>query len=214
VAVMAQAFRENAEFSVGAMMPALLVGDAFAVTCYGRHSSWRRLLGLLPYVAVGLVAGYVVLRIVNGNELRPVLGWLILAMFLLEILRRRLGWIEMPDRLWFVLGVGVLSGFGTMVGNAAGPVMTMYLLSQRLPKHEFVGTCAWFFLIVNLLKVIPFLSEGMITSQTLRFAVAAVPATLAGVAAGLWAFRRIPQQLFDTLVLILAGAAGVWMVVA
>jgi hypothetical protein len=44
-----------------------------------------------------------------------------------------------------------MGGFTTMIGNAAGPVMAVYLLSMRLPKYSFVGTSAWFFLLVNTL---------------------------------------------------------------
>ena len=40
-----------------------------------------------------------------------------------------------------------------MIGNAAGPVMSVYLLSMRKEKMEYIGINAWNFLVVNLLKV-------------------------------------------------------------
>ena len=40
-----------------------------------------------------------------------------------------------------------------MIGNAAGPVMSVYLLSMRKEKMEYIGINAWFFLVVNLLKI-------------------------------------------------------------
>ena len=40
-----------------------------------------------------------------------------------------------------------------MTANAAGPVMTLYLSAAGIDKRRFVGTSAWFFLIVNLAKV-------------------------------------------------------------
>lgn len=213
VVLMAQGFRHDAELSVGAMLPVLLIGDLFAVGFYGRFTSWKRLLRLFPYVAVGMIGGLLVLRAVEGNQLRPILGGLILALFLLEMARRYLRWKEVPHRWWFALGTGLLAGFGTAVGNAAGPVMTMYLLSHELPKDKFLGTCAWFFFIVNLLKIVPFSLEGMITAETLTFDLYAVPMTLIGIAVGRWVFRRISQGLFDLLILILAATAAVWMLV-
>ncbi|CAM5743565.1 hypothetical protein SALBM311S_11557 [Streptomyces alboniger] len=48
---------------------------------------------------------------------------------------------------------GVLGGFTTMVANAGGPVMSMYLLSAGFRKLGFLGTSAFFFLIVNVSKV-------------------------------------------------------------
>ncbi|MFT4994751.1 MAG: hypothetical protein ACI965_001790 [Paraglaciecola sp.] len=48
---------------------------------------------------------------------------------------------------------GLVGGITTMMGNLAGSVMALYLLSMRLPKNEYIGTKAWFFLAINLFKV-------------------------------------------------------------
>jgi len=50
---------------------------------------------------------------------------------------------------WYGPLFGLLGGFTTMIGNAAGPVMAIYLLSLKMPKYSFVGTNAWFFLVIN-----------------------------------------------------------------
>ncbi|NMC18924.1 MAG: sulfite exporter TauE/SafE family protein, partial [Thermogutta sp.] len=160
VALMAQAFRHNAELSVGAMLPILLVGDVVAVVCYWRHTSWSRLGRLFPAVSIGLAIGFGVLHVIEGNELRPVLGLLVALMFIAELLRRRFNSGRVPQGRVFTSGVGVLAGFGTMAGNAAGPVMTLYLLTQELPKDRFMGTCAVFFFTVNVIKVVPYTLEG------------------------------------------------------
>jgi hypothetical protein len=213
VALMAQAFPDDAELSVGALLPVLLVGDVFAVAYYRRHAQWGKLLGLLPYVALGMAPGYLVLRAVEGNQLRPVLGTLVLLLFVLEACRRRFGWTRMPESRWFIAAMGALAGFGTMVGNAAGPVMTIYLVSRGLAKQQFVGTAAWFFFLVNLTKVLPYASQDMITPATLAVDLRVMPAVVLGVLAGIWLLPRIPQRWFDPLVLGLAGLAGAWLLV-
>ncbi|GAB6164536.1 sulfite exporter TauE/SafE family protein [Thermostilla marina] len=212
VALMAQGFRHNAELSVGAMLPVLLVGDVFAVRFYGKFTSWKRLVRLFPTVVLGMSLGIGVLHIVEGNQLRPILGALLLFLFALEMARRYYGWNDVPHHWAFTVSIGLLAGFGTAVGNAAGPVMTMYLLSHELRKDKFLGTCAWFFFIVNLLKIVPFSLEGMITRETLLFDLWAIPMLLVGVAGGRYVARRISQGLFDFLVLVLAGAAALWMI--
>ncbi len=213
VALMAQGFRHDAELSVGAMLPILLVGDVVAVAWYHRHTSWLRLWRLFPAVSLGLAIGYGVLRMVEGNQLRPILGVLIAIMFFAEILRRRFSADQIPHGWAFTAGVGTLAGFGTMVGNAAGPVMTLYLLSQELPKDRFMGTCAVFFFIVNLIKLVPYTTEGMITAETLKFAMYGIPMTLFGVVLGRWAYHRLSQRTFDFLILCLAGTASLWLFV-
>ena len=211
VVLMAQAYHEDAALSVGALVPVLLVGDLFAVYLYARYTAWDRLIRLFPSVAVGLIGGVVLLHYVRGNALRPILGALVVAMFVLEVYRRTFADGHYGQKWWYVWLTGMLAGFATMVGNAAGPVMTMYLLSQNLPKDKFMGTTAVFFFTVNVLKIAPMAVEGMITSETMHFATFAVPMTLVGVGLGRWVFRRMSQNTFDMAALMLGGIGGVWL---
>lgn len=211
VVLMAQAFPYNAAFSVGALMPVILVGDVFAVSYYARYTSWDRLIRLFPSVMLGLIAGAVLLFYVRGNDLRPILGVLVVGMFLLELYRRRYSNGLFVHTWWFVWLAGAIAGFATMVGNAAGPIMTMYLLSQNLPKDRFMGTVAVFFFTVNLIKTVPMAANHMITLETFQFAGYAVPMTLIGLAGGRWVFQRISQSTFDLAALILAGIGGFWL---
>ncbi len=213
VALMAAAFGPSAGQSVGAMLPLLLVGDVFAVTWYRRHAQWDRLLGLFPYVVLGMIPGYLVLYHWNDTELRPVLGWLILAMFAIEIGRVLLRLRDVPHRWWFTGAAGSMAGLATVVGNAGGPVMSLYLLSRGLLKEQFIGTAAWFFFLVNLSKIVPFWHRGILSATTLRFGLAMVPVVLFGAVVGVWLLPRMSQGLFKVLVWALAGLAAVWLIV-
>ncbi|MHC4181344.1 MAG: TSUP family transporter, partial [Planctomycetota bacterium] len=198
VMLMAMAFPlQDAKLSVGALLPVLLLGDVFAVAWYRRHARWDRLLRLLPYVAVGMVPGAIVLQLSDGGQLRPVLGLLVLVLLVLEVCRRQFGWERLSGRWWFVALMGVLAGFFTTVGNAAGPVMSIYLISQGVLKEEFIGTAAWFFLIVNLSKLPIYAGPaGVITPATLHFDLFVAPLAALGALSGVYVLGRIPQRLF------------------
>lgn len=212
VALMAEAFPEATELSVGALLPILIVGDLFAIRYYRQHAQWDRLAELFPYVLAGMVPGYLVLWITDSDALRVLIGAIVLVLLALQIARWRFGWEKMPDRWWFIATTGVLAGFGTTVGNAAGPVMSIYMVSKRLDKHEFLGTAAWFFFIVNLIKVPLYLSRGMITPTTFGFSMMLVPVMAIGAFAGLMLVKRLPQSAFNAIVLVLAGMAAVRLV--
>ncbi len=212
VALMATAFPGNAELSVGATLVVLLVGDVFAVSWFRRHAQWDRLWGLFPYVLVGMVPAYLVLLWLADRQFRLVLGWLILALLTLELLRKRSHWAHVPERWWFAGSMGVLAGFASTVANAGGPVMTVYLLSRGLLKEQFIGTCAWFFFLLNLAKVVPFWTQGMLTAHTIGFGLALSPIAVAGAVVGRWLVPRVSQRLFDLLVTFLAAAAAMWLI--
>lgn len=208
IALMAEAFRSDVRLSVGAMLPVLLVGDLFAVFFYRRHTQWRRLRELFPFVAVGMIPGYLVLWLSSSQSLKLLLGALILTLLSVHVVSRLVGKDWLARRPGFGGVAGLLAGFGTAVGNAAGPIMTIYLLSRRLEKQEFMGTVAWFFFIVNLSKIPFFGGMGILTPQTLLAGMVAIPMVVVGALLGAGVLKRLPQTVFEVLVLIFAGLAG------
>ncbi len=213
VVFMSYAFAGNAKDSVGALLPVLIIGDCIGVAIYRRHADFRQIARLFPCVALGMIPGALVLNSTSHAQFKLVLGWMVLILLVLEIGRQWFGWTRLSERRWFVAVMGVLAGFGTTVGNAAGPVMGIYLVAHSLPKNQLMGNWAWFFLIVNSVKVPIYLGLGTITTTTLEFSVLVIPAVLLGTLAGRRLFLWISQDLFDPLVLTLAGIAALRLVV-
>lgn len=199
--------------STGIVLPLLIFGDVVAVLSYRRHTQWKHLWRFFPWTALGVVAGYFALGRVNDRQARVLIGIIVCAMVALHVWRRRKA-RENPDLveehgLWFAVMIGILAGFTTLVANAAGPLMVIYLLAMRLPKMEYVGTGAVFFMLLNWFKV-PFMVHlGLITADSLKFNAWLAPAVLAGALFGRWLLPRIDQKLFEVIALVLSAAAGV-----
>jgi hypothetical protein len=195
----------------GILLPMLLFADFFAVGYYRQHANWPILIKLLPWVLGGLGLGYVALDRLSNESLSVFFGILILSLVGLQAARQGLGgWLEehLPKKWWFSAVMGVLAGFTTMVGNLAGSITGIYLISMRVDKHSFMGTSAWFYLTVNALKVPLYCSLGLITGASLVFDVKMAVFILLGVATGVIAFKVIPQKWFDRVVLALASIAA------
>ena len=120
---------------------------------------------------------------------------------------------NIPDNWWFAGILGLTGGFTTMIGNAAGPVMSLYLLAMHLPKNAFIGTAAWFFLLINLLKV-PFhvFSWHTITLQTLTVDIIALPAILLGVFIGIKTVKMIPEKVYRYFIIISTSLAALLLI--
>jgi uncharacterized membrane protein YfcA len=117
-------------------------------------------------------------------------------------------------RSWiFAASVGVVAGFVTLIANAAGPLMAIYLVSMRLPKLEYVGTAAVFFMCLNLFKVPFMVGLGLITVHSVGFNLLLAPVVIFGVFAGRWLVARINQALFERLVLLLSAIAGILLLI-
>lgn len=205
-----------ARVSTGILLIMLIIGDVFAVAYYRRHAVWAHLLPLIPWAIAGIVLGAFVMRKVNDDQLRRAIGGIVLAMLALNLWWNRRGAGEQPPLLgrWAAPVFGLLAGITTMLANAAGPIMILYLLAMRLPRNEFIGTGAWYFFLVNWIKV-PFhvLWVGTITAQTFLFAVAFLPAILVGAVAGILVVRQIPEKTFNALAQVLAGVTALKLVI-
>ncbi|MBU3863251.1 sulfite exporter TauE/SafE family protein [Streptomyces sp. 4503] len=197
--------------STGVLLPLLIVGDLLAVRTYRRHAHWGTLVRLFPAVTAGVVVGTVFLLWAGDAEVRTSIGAILLLMAGVTVWRRRTAArAEAPATTPDADGAGarlkagsygVLGGFTTMVANAGGPVMSLYLLSAGFRKLGFLGTSAWFFLIVNVAKVPFSVGLGLIDARSLLLDALLALFVLPGAYIGKACVDRINQRLFERLVI-------------
>lgn len=214
LAVACFALAVPARESTGALLPLLCLGDVIAVRAYHRHANWRVLLRLLPGVIPGLVLGSWFLSVADDETARRLIGAALLVMCGLQFyLRRNRETVVRHHHLGWTTLIGVVAGFATMSANAAGPVTTLYLLAAGLPMLEFLGTAAWFYLVVNAIKLPFSASLDLLTWTAVATDVLLVPALLVGAGAGMLLVRRINQSSFEQIALWLTVlAAGALLV--
>ncbi|MFD9542150.1 sulfite exporter TauE/SafE family protein [Streptomyces sp. NPDC060022] len=207
--------------STGVLLPILIAGDILAVLIYRRHAHWPTLLRLFPAVAVGVVAGTVFMLWADDDAVARSIGAILLFMAGVTLWRRRTAARseEAPEQRATerrdtadeekptlagrakARSYGVLGGFTTMVANAGGPVMSLYLLSAGFRKLGFLGTSASFFLIVNTSKVPFSVGLGLIDAQSLLLDAVLVLFVLPGAYLGRACVGRINQKLFEQIVI-------------
>ncbi|MBZ3905262.1 MULTISPECIES: sulfite exporter TauE/SafE family protein [Streptomyces] len=197
-----------ARASTGVLLPILIVGDVLAVLTYRRHAHWPTLWKLFPAVGAGVVLGTLFLVWADDQIVRTSIGAILLLMTAVTLWRRRtVDKDDEPDAITTRAGrakarsYGVLGGFTTMVANAGGPVMSMYLLSAGFRKLGFLGTSAFFFLIVNVSKVPFSVGLGLIDRHSLLLDAALALFVVPGAVLGKWAVNRINQKVFEQLVI-------------
>ncbi len=211
---------QPARQAVGFLLPLLCVMDLFAMALYRRHVLWRRIVPLLPGVLLGVaLASALVLSDssrwidVSDRVLRALIGILGLLFVLYRafavLLLGRIGPADHPSRRR-TAACGLLAGITSTLAHAAGPVMQMYYLPQRLPKMNYAATLAGFFTVTNLLKVPFFVLHDRITPTTLRLNLWMLPVIPFGVLTGYRLVRRLdPRHYTAVIYALLAGASAV-----
>lgn len=191
-----------AKESTGVMLVLLLVGDVLAVWAYRRDADRALLARLVPSVVLGVLAGAAFLRWSTQDQTRRGIGVVLLALVALTVFQRRRGRrgrAPAPVRSAY----GALAGFTTMVANAGGPVTSMYFLACRFSVAAFLGTTAWFFFLVNLVKLPFSVSAGLVNATTLSLTGIAAPAVIASALAGRRLAERMDQRVFEPIIIAL-----------
>jgi len=158
---------------------------------------------------LGVVSGAFAMGRINNHQAGLLIGCIVLALVVLHLVRRARANSEEPEHAWwFAPTIGVLAGFTTLVANAAGPLMAIYLLAMRLPKMEYMGTGAYYFMLMNLFKVPFMIYLGLVTTTSFTGNLMLAPAVLVGALLGLVILRKINQKWFENLALLMSVLAG------
>jgi uncharacterized membrane protein YfcA len=208
--------------STGLLLPLLICGDVIGVTVYRRSANWRLIGRLMPWVLLGIALGVGFLAAVRSNAaMRTSIGVMILVVLAANVAvggRLREHLVPHGDRTTGVqrvaaalAGTGV--GFTTMVANSAGAVMTVYLLLSGVAMLAFLGTGAWFFFIVNLVKLPFSVGLGLVHPTSIALDVALLPALGVGAWLGVVLIRRIEQRHFERVALGMAAVSAVFLLV-
>lgn len=213
VPLMAMAF--GAKESTGVILPMLCMADIIAVAYYKRIADWKIVAKLLPTAILGFFVAIGVDGIIPSGQFRWLMGWtLILALAVMiwsEVFGKENRWCK---KWWYIAIFGLLGGFTTMIGNAAGPVMSVYLLSMRKEKMEYIGINAWFFLVVNLLKVpLQAFVWDNISWDSLLMNLVMLPVIGIGALLGIRIVKMLPEKVFRRFIQVVTVISVLLMII-
>jgi uncharacterized membrane protein YfcA len=205
IVVPALAFIFGAKQSTGVLLPILMMADIFGVAYYRRHANWAHLIKVLPWAVVGLFIALWVGELVNDVQFKNLIAILVfLSIGLMVWQDKRKGKNLFPDKWWFAASLGILGGFATMIGNVAGPVFAIYLLAMHFSKNSFIGTGAWFFMIINFSKFpLQLFVWDNINLSTLAIDLVTLPAIVLGAILGFKMVKIIPERTYRGFVIVI-----------
>lgn len=197
--------------STGILLPMLLVGDVFAVWSYRKSVNWKNVFAPLPWAMIGMFIGAAVGSIISDQVFINLIGLIVLGCLgILLYMEKRGNQFKVPTGTWFYIVAGILSGFATMIGNAAGPIFSVYLLALGLQKNHFMGTNAWFFFIINFIKVpVQMFAWHNIELQSFTLTAAMLPIIAIGAVLGLLVIKKMKDKFFRYLIISMTAVSAI-----
>ncbi len=212
VTIMAIVFGGKA--STGVVLPLLCLADIMAVLYYHRHAKWPHFIKLMPWMITGVLIGVYTGKDLNEEVFRKIMAIIIVLTVIIMVC---LEWRKkpvVPGNIFFASGLGLASGFTTMLGNLAGAFSNIYFLAMRMPKNDFIGTAAWVFLVINFFKL-PFqvFYWKNITPDSLQIDLLLLLPLCIGFYAGIKIVNKIKDDSYRKVVLALtlAGALVIFL---
>ena len=201
------------KMSTGVVLTMFITGDILAVNYYTRHTQWKYLAQLLPWMIIGVLLGVWVGKDLPETIFKQGMAVIIiLSVIMMWWWDRKGDEKDVPENWMFGGAMGLMAGFTTMVGNLAGAFSNIFFLAMRLPKNQFIGTAAWLFFIINLFKL-PFhiFVWETVDLKTAGLNLWLIPIILTGFTIGLQIVKRIKNQHYRKFILVIT-AIGALMI--
>ncbi|WP_417545458.1 sulfite exporter TauE/SafE family protein [Marinobacter sp.] len=194
--------------ALGILVPIYIFADLIAVFIYRNSVNWTVLFRLLPLLVIGMGVGAWFLSQMSGDQFALLIGSTILGMLLLGI------WLDYHEAAFMrhpftAKTVGLVAGTISMTASAAGPILSLYMMEQRLDKESYVSTRAWLFLMIDLAKVPLLYKLGFVNAETTLLGLQSIPAMLVGGLIGYLLLRKMQFQQFKWLIRMVAAIAAV-----
>lgn len=201
--------------STGMVLPMLIVGDIFALYYYNRHAEWSNIRKLLPWTLVGLILGVIAGIYINDKQFKAFIAISVFICLAILIYTEKKGEnLKIPQNLFLYAFTGILCGFTSMIGNAAGPIFSVYLLAKGFKKNDFMGTTAWFFFIINITKVpLQIFFWNNIPFKTLFLTISMIPAIAVGAILGVVIIKKLNERLFHFIILGVTAIAAIKLLI-
>jgi uncharacterized protein len=201
--------------STGLLLPLLIAGDIFAVVYYRHRVQIGAIRSLLVWVCAGIAVGMLAGRSIDDSLFRAALSVSVIVCLAAMVYAEAKGkQLTVPNKPVFYALIGILGGFTSMVGNAAGPIISIYLLSRGYPKESYISTYAWLFLLINLIKLpLQIFVWNNVGVTNLYITLLLLPVILAGAVTGAYVVRRINEKLYRRTVyaMTLVAAVALWI---
>lgn len=199
---------------LGVLLPLLIAGDVFSLPHYWGKQSNMHAHWLGTGAAFGLFCGAVLLTFLQrSSDFVPILnltvGGICLSFVLVQVYRLMGGYVPpFPEHPAAGRVTGFLAAFAATLAHAAGPLVSLYLLEQRLEKQQVVATNLLVFFGVNMAKLAIYAGLGLVNVTTLMQSLSFLPFIPIGTVLGAWLHKRIPERPFIAVLYTSAAVAA------
>ena len=109
--------------------------------------------------------------------------------------------------------LGFMSGLLNGSVSLSGPPVILFLTNQGVDKQVFRATLTAFFWILNVITIVTFYFNNLITGEVVQMTSITVPALVAGVLLGVYFGNKVKDQIFKKITTIMIISMGMLSII-
>ena len=192
--------------AAGILLPLLIIMDFSAIYLYWKKWINNILKIIIPASIVGILFGTFTFKYTNEDQIRIMVG-IISIIFVVVSFIQKSSFLLRPTKVKGYFWSSI-AGYTSFLIHAGNPPMNFYMLPLKLNKISFIGTMTLAFLVINVVKLIPYYYVGLLAPSNLMVSIILLPLAFVSVLIGYFLQKRIPEKLFFNIVYILLFISG------
>jgi len=188
-----------------------MLTNALVIVTSRKEIKFRKFGLLIMMGILFMPLGAYSLRYLNPNYLQLCFGILITIFSLLLILKKTFP-IKHEKAGYMV--TGSISGFLNGSLSLSGPPIVIFLSMQGTNKDSFRANLSVYFIILNILTTVVFIANGLLNRVVFERILYLAPALVIGVLAGIFVSKKVKDEAFRKVVLVLLLISGVWTTIS
>ena len=192
--------------AAGILLPLLIIMDFSAIYLYWKKWINRILKIIIPASIIGILFGTLTFEFTNEDQIRIMVGIISIIFVLVSFIQKN-NYLLKPTRFKGYFWSSV-AGYTSFLIHAGNPPINFYMLPLKLDKISFIGTMTLAFMVINLVKLVPYYYVGLLAPSNLMISLYLLPLAFISVLIGYFLQKRIPEKLFFNIVYVLLFLSG------
>ena len=196
--------------AAGILLPILLIMDFLAIYFYWKKWDLKNIYIILFPAIIGIFIGGLTFQYISADSIRVIVGIICILFVFLTVFKKNniiFKPTKLKGRFW-----SLISGYTSTIIHAGGQPLSFYLLPQKLNKTIYVGTMTLAFLVVNLIKLIPYYFLDLLIISNLKISLILSPLAPISIYLGYYLHKKFNEEIFYFLIYFLVGISGVKLI--
>lgn len=188
------------------LLPVLLIMDIVAIYIYWNKWDLKNIKIILPPAMIGILVGTITFSFTSEDSIRIIIGLIAIIFIILSLFQENSQLLKPTKKkgvFWSIIG-----GYTSFIIHSGGTPVNFFLLPQKLNKTVYISTMTLTFLIINIVKLIPYYFLNQLVFSNFKISLILFPLAPISIYLGYYLHRKVNEKSFYFLIYFFLAIGG------